>query len=847
MVRPLKNLLLRQRQRPGGGGMTSVTMIDFVARPKFWCRIVFAQSASLRCHSSKVKVGSTHLNPKRKRTGSAFVYHREAILECLQANQLHQAQELYLELLQAHVAGNRDAQPDTHLLTSILQAWLNTSESDKEAAWHAESLMKRVNVVLEQQQQPSSAQPSSDDDDALEIRPTIDCYNLVMECWSRRSKDPNALDHALSLLQTMEFYSLQPTDQTYFLLAKMKLKRGDLEGAQHYSKLLNTPNPKLTGMILNFMSKEHDAATSEAYFRQLTPVERNTITYSIVMSAFAREKQPLEAERLLLEMVQSGTEACLPDRGAFHIVMDAWANSKDKKAAERVESLLTRFWHYYESGQISLETVPSVETYEKVISCWLRSKYDGACLHAEDIVRSMQHYHSHGFDDLQPTPKIVNLILEAWIRRGNPERAESLLHAMAPDSVDCKSYLMILNAWSSFKKDQAATRIPALLGKVHGAVLSGTLQGTTVTTMNKLLDNFATHGFPDKGLEILRIIQERNIKSLRPDTISYNTVMNGFATIGRLDTVETMLHEMIDNDESGSQQKPLPTSTSFAIALKALSKQDFDERNLDKLWFILDRSRSVADTNVYNNAIKCAAQWHQPGLAMNLIQKMMQESSDGNGDALPDQVSFGTAIAAYTKGGNVEEAVKLFEMVDKLQYLTVDCRMYCALMAVWAKSEREDASTHVEKLFDEMNDKYLAGNRSMKPDSRAFHIVMSAVARTGDGSRVEHYLRRPDLKPTVWHYNAAILAWSKNPDAKSFEKAESLLHEMQSRNIRPDAVTYFVLLQMLSTRSIPDKERRTESIISNFRESNVEADSRIEALLEALDVIHGPSISSSVH
>ena len=854
--------------------------------------------------NKKTKQRRQQQHPAIIRSGSAVIYHPTAILEeCRQQNP-QRAQELYLELLQARQSGNRDAQPTVELLQSILTAWRDQSEASKSKAssspqapapQQAEDLLRHVQEVMNHY-----LDEVGDDGDLSKknaIQPTIECYNLVIECWSR-SKDPNALQHVQQIVESMEHH---PNDDTYFLLAKMTLKRGgagDWNGAKKISQKMQQPNPKLTGMLLHQMTRTQDPQSCEDYFRhELSESEQNTITYSMILSAWARAKQPQQAERLLLEMVHQQwssmsaavdhyrhqEESKLPDRGAFHIVMDAWASSNSKKAAERVESLLTRFWHYYESGQI--EAMPSVETYERVIRCWLQSRYDGACLHAEEMVRSMQqHYYYQkssqyeypGDDEessssLKPTPKLVNLILEAWIRRGNPERAEALLHAMAPTSVDSRSYLVVLNAWSSLSKQRkktetagARTRIPALLGKVHEAIVeTGTLlqQGKmTVTTLNKLLHLFSTHGVPDKGLDILRVTQSKRNKKLKPDTVSYNSVMNGLAgDVGKFDIVETLLQEMVDSFRSGSKLTPHPTSTSFAIALKALSHQEFQETfHEKKLWSILDmigslganKDQSAAgshllDTNVYNNAIRCAAAWQQPKLAIQLIKSMIQAHSDGRKDAKPNQVSFGTAISACTKGGNVDEAVKLFQMVDQNPHVTPDCRMYCAIMTAWGKSNHPEAVKQVERLFDEMIGRYQDGDRSLKPDGRAFHIVMSTLARTGDGGRVEEYLRRADLKPTVWHFNATILAWSKSSDPQAFEKAESLLYEMQAGGIRPDSVTYFVLLQMLSTRSIPDKQKRTEDIISNFRASEVEVDDRIEAVLEALDVMNKPLSSSS--
>jgi len=123
----------------------------------------------------------------------------------------------------------------------------------------------------------------------------------------------------------------------------------------------------------------------------------------------------------------------------------------------------------------------------------------------------------------------------------------------------------------------------------------------------------------------------------------------------------------------------------------------------------------------------------------------------GEEPACPDVIKYTTVIGALNKGGHVDQAfILLGELIDS----------YCE-----SKLER------------------------YKPDSRCFHIVLSAFSRSkgnrSAGGKAEQLLRQmwrlcdsdpgSDLRPTQWTYNTVIFCYQNVGDPNS---AEKMLFEM---------------------------------------------------------------------
>jgi pentatricopeptide repeat protein len=789
---------------------------------------------SLACFSLSSTYSSFRIHPlavsRHFATGSALFYHRYAIIESVKNGDPQRAETLFHEMLQEYHNGNEQACPDTDALNMVLQAWLDSNHP--QAAWKAESMLTRLQVLRREGQLED------------EFQPDLESFNVALACWAKSAKQPDAVEHAEALVGQMRKQGLRPDIDTYTSLLKILVQNGDLEKAEACYQQVEQPSDRLMGLLLKGWSKHTDAEACEVRFRQMEQATGsvNMILYSMVIHQWVRQGKPHEAERLLVEMIRSDREECQPDLAAFHIVLDAWSNHKSPKAPERAESILTRMWQLYESGRVA--TKPTVATYTKVLECWTKSKYDGAPAHAEGILRTMYNLFLDGHEDLLPTSDNVNAIMRAWVKRGNPERAEALLHSLFPRSVDSSSFLIVLSAWSKSRSPQSRTRIKALLSKIQRSVEAGDFQVRSTSSINRIAQYFAnsTHDeVPEHAEALLRCLESSN--AAHPDVVTYNTVMNAWASVGNAFRAEKLLNELIRNYEQGKRKRVWPDAQSFTIVLKAWTKTDTKLAS-DRAVSILSQMKALsheglasAEPNIvsYNTVLYCLDKSSSLERLDAVLSEIMKESSEpGTKSVQPDIITFVTAMNAFAKAGQVDKAEELLKQMEEFPDVRPDVRLYCALMNAWVRSGRKEGPVRVDNLFLEMDRLCKAGDKGMRPNAHSFQIVMTTLARQGEAERVEKYLRRKELRPTVWHYNAAMLAWSKCANPQAATKAEGLLEEMRKNGLSPDVVTFSSFLQVLDRSNLLDKGSRVKRVISLMAQLHVEPDEKSVHLLKKL-------------
>jgi pentatricopeptide repeat protein len=166
-------------------------------------------------------------------------------------------------------------------------------------------------------------------------------------------------------------------------------------------------------------------------------------TYNQVIKAWVDAGDPYQAEALLDFMLDEWRNrnvggvaiAAKPNRQSFHLVLLGWANSKESVASERTERILEKMELYSKSGSLS-SIKPNAATYKWVMDCVIKSPYQTAKMNAERaqaILEIMKEKADNGEEDFRPPTEIYSIVVAAWSRAGNPDKAEDLLHELYQD------------------------------------------------------------------------------------------------------------------------------------------------------------------------------------------------------------------------------------------------------------------------------------------------------------------------------------------------------------------------------------------------------------------------------
>jgi len=260
-------------------------------------------------------------------------------------------------------------------------------------------------------------------------------------------------------------------------------------------------------------------------------VKPNKISYNSVITAWARSNErgsARKAEELLRNMYDfynndSGLDInCKPDARSFNAVINAVARSRDKNCADRAKFLLDEMGRLYNEGDDDL--LPDALTFGAIINAYANSLEKGASDKAAQLLMHMESLYSMGFEEAKPTTFVYN----------------ACLNAFAKDPLIC---------------------VKNEIQEAGGGSGNSTQSLNRAEKAEQLLDSMEKRYNEEKDWRI------------KPDIISYSTVINAHANSGTVNSgvnadgiLRRMLHRYLMGDT-----KCRPNAIVFTAAIKAHS------------------------------------------------------------------------------------------------------------------------------------------------------------------------------------------------------------------------------------------------------------------------------------
>jgi len=394
-----------------------------------------------------------------------------------------------------------------------------------------------------------------------DVTPTIFTYGPLIGSWSK-SKLPEATEKVEAVFQRMKASGVEPTAVCYLDLISTHASLGNAGRAEQILQEMtdgykagNTqlrPNAKTLSAVLNaYCSSTDPTAFQKAEellqniidgkFRGVPP---NTVSFNIIIRACLHRGDPSRAEKYLLQMEEFGLQ---PDTWTFNEILAAWSKLHTPSAAEKAETILWQMvelskssnpsakpnvysinmvidgWAYSghenavermmrvftlaEDGKFGAS--PGLYTHISVVTCLLRTKdRDRIVIDAErvrqadSIVRGIQsNLVGLRVDDFF---SIQKLVIQAWIRGGYFDEAESLQWHMYKRHVDeeyrpnSKWYMFIMRTWIEADEIERADKIYMKMRKLQA---SGYLDSTNYAR-SLLKNSWKRLNHPDKGRHI---------------------------------------------------------------------------------------------------------------------------------------------------------------------------------------------------------------------------------------------------------------------------------------------------------------------------------------------------------
>ncbi|KAL3788273.1 hypothetical protein HJC23_011905 [Cyclotella cryptica] len=421
------------------------------------------------------------------------------------------------------------------------------------------------------------------------------------------------------------------------------------------------------------------------------------------------------------------------------------------------------------------------------------------------LTRAEEQYLSTKDDSITPSVDWYNHVLGSWARSDLKEatnRSRQILRGMeAFDGVQEE------NSDSDFRPCWASPDIIS-----YNSVLF-------------CLARDASEARAKEALELFQALKNRyqhtKNEDIRPDEVTYGTVLHALAQVGMAREAEQILDTI--EEEYGASGTVIPSLTIYNTVLNAWANS-FERSAPRRAEFLLARMKSLSstgknpdiepDTVSISTVMSCHARSKtREGAerAEELLDQAIKSYSMGNAKVKPDSIMFNCAILGWahcsssndgdhTRGKIPAERAEM--LLQKLRTLrennTLDihpmAQTFNIVLDSWAKSERKDAASRAVALLREMPEV------GVTPDECSYNSVLHAISKQEDPTWVkraeeifQETIRLNSMGMSTisaMTYNVMMNVYGKSSNKDGAERAEELLRTMEKLGILPGIISY---------------------------------------------------------
>ena len=569
------------------------------------------------------------------------------------------------------------------------------------------------------------AKPDSHDDDSgsrftpLELRLIHERFTEFLESASEKGR-PKALEIAkqMEVLPQSDlrkdvfkalveyFVRIEDVKQATYLLQRIDIGKG----SELFKEVVS---PDLFADILQLLAKSQD---SDAPWRAQEVVTR---------------MEELENFELMKVATRS-----------YNLLCEAWVNSDELIATQKVEAILSRMLAFKEKGDTSKS--PDHETY----ALYLRLRPKNYNLLTRAVSELMEHRDEMSGKDLA---NVLESTLEALVAQGQRGTASKLMHSMGRAAskllrqavgrgmtVSPTMSINLLEVYRISQQPNAVIRELEFLEGLPDMVLPLTCYEIAIRT---LLD---AHGLPYEREEALvaqtleRYLTGKLIAESHEMEMMMKRVMMALERQGRAEAVEGML------------------------------------RTLERV--LLSNEASMKDLRVplecFNNAIKCWADERNVKKMEETLNRLLSYYEAGHESLLPNTSSF---------------------------FMLIKCQ------SVEGSSNSNDAAAKAEEILETMCKLYESTGKDVcKPDAHCFNTVLLEWKKVRTLEAVErstsllHRMLSLGVEPEIFTFNIVMQIVAYAPDSianSKFRRISQLMKLMQEAGLEPNRFSSFFMLR----------------------------------------------------
>ena len=581
-------------------------------------------------------------------------------------------------------------------------------------------------------------------------------FNSAITAW-HRSGAPNAVERAFSLFDNMQKINVIPDAATFGALMLGLSRSNDRsagEKAEH---------------ILREQQRQYRAGNDEC--------KPDTMNYNAVMHCWSVVGNANKTVALLRELMEEHRKGNvrITDERPFITAFAALARSRDHNAVDTAETIFQEMAQLSNEGE--MDFYPSAICYNGLQGCWASAELPNSGEKCLSLLHEMKEKYARGDESMRPTEANYKIVIDAFARIRNPERAEEVWYEMLQSFLDG-------NPDAKPGNDSCK------------AVLASWLMSDAPSAIQRTLDVMERIAEVDRS-EAIELKVNRNAYHLLLDICSKSDIPDVIAG------AETIVRKMKEIHDEG-------------------------------------RGAVGPDTRCYNIAINCWGKHGSAEHAEALFWEMYSEFfKNGNKEVKPDVIAISTVITAWRRSSNenaTRRAQVFFERIQKLNDtgkldVKLDSGCYAALLNCLANAGTEEAVDAAESIFSDLGQRYRATkDNAIRPTHQLYYAFIKCLANVGRLEKAEENLLemhslyiagRRDLEPKKHFFNLILKGWLGSPAEEAPSRAEKMIRWMD-RNLqseeRPDASNYANLLRCWARSRLPESGKRTEALLFEMAE-----------------------------
>ena len=476
-------------------------------------------------------------------------------------------------------------------------------------------------------------------------------------------------------------------------------------------------------------------------------------------------------------------------------------------------------------------------------------------------------------------PEQAEALLDCMMRGGPLSKTNSTRIVMSarPPLPDTTSFASVLEVWSNSGRPGAAERANAILDRMIQQT-NPLVPLPNTTCFNICIDAYSKSSkdhpkHPNDAAQRAQALLDSMLRSnqdptftAQPDHISFLSTMNAWAKYADHDTsnnaahqAEALLKQMTTLYEETGDARIRPTPSCYAVVLDAWSRRPnvgpkveyllqemeedltkyFTEENEEE--YQMPASSSSREGSPLKSSFLAAIRaWgnttNNPDAPENAEKIMQRMECQLEAELLPCAKIYSAVIAAWSKSGRSdapERALALLRQMQKKEAANCHIRpntiVFNSVLDVFAKA---GDSKLAESLLREMKALHARGERDVQPDNVSYSTVMNALAKSPysfeaaelatdlleELTQLYHEEGDEKLKPSVYTFSSAIMAWSNSNHVHCGEKAEEIFWKMVNSSeleggVKPNTVVCNCLLRAWSRSMEGEAPERADYVL----------------------------------